>query len=93
MGSSMLTMLHRMDKDPLIRWAAKTGVGGLFTQMDRHQKSGRKKEGEHGSWVLGYYRNWRVNMIKMLQKHEILKDLIKIFSKIVLKDKKKYDEK
>lgn len=32
-------------------------------------------------------------MIKMLQKHEILKDLIKIFSKIVLKDKNKYDEK
>lgn len=32
-------------------------------------------------------------MTKMLQKHEILKDLIKIFSKIVLKDKNKYDEK
>lgn len=50
MGSSMLTMLHRMDTDPLRRWAAQTGVGGLFTQMDRQQKSGRKKEGEHGSW-------------------------------------------
>lgn len=61
---------------PLSRWAAKTGLGVLLKQMDRHQNHG---EGKKVSMVLGYYRSWRVNVIKMLQKHEILKDLIKTF--------------